>query len=154
MRKSPAQIYSATFGAALLAAGIIGFFYEASFATGDTQRDDLFGLFDINGWHNVVHVLSGLAGLALARSWSGARLYAYGFGAVYLVVTALGFAVGDGESLLGLIPINSADNFLHLAIALLGLLAGLLSPSAPRPTLLGARSPALQPTVPDKGSPR
>ena len=154
MRKSPAQIYSAVFGATLLAAGILGFFYEASFSTGDTERDALFGLFDVNGWHNVVHVLSGLAGLALARSWSGARLFAYGFGAVYLLVTALGFAVGDGESILGLIPINSADNFLHLAIALLGLLAGLLTRSAPRPTLRSDRSPALRPSVPAKGSPR
>ena len=154
MSKSPAQIYALTFGATLVLAGILGFFYNASFSTGDTERDALVGLFDVNGWHNVVHILSGLAGLALARSWSGARLYAYGFGLTYLVVTAIGFAVGDGESILGLIPVNTADNILHLAIAVLGLLAAIATPSAPRPTLSTQSSPALRPSVPWKGSPR
>ena len=154
MRKSPAQIYALTFGVTLVLAGILGFFYSADFSTGDTEHDALVGVFDVNGWHNVVHIVSGLAGLALARSWSGARLFAYGFGAVYLVVTALGFAVGDGESILGLIPVNTADNFLHLAIASLGLVAAILTPSAPKPTLATQHSPALEPSVPWKGSPR
>ena len=154
MRKSPAQIYALTFGATLVLAGILGFFYNASFSTGETEHDALIGVFDVNGWHNVVHILSGLAGLALARSWSGARLYAYAFGLTYLVVTAIGFAVGDGESILGLIPVNTADNFLHLAIALLGLLAAIATPSAPRPTVSTQNSPALRPSVAWKGSPR
>jgi hypothetical protein len=154
MRKSPAQIYALTFGATLVLAGILGFFYSADFSTGDTERDALVGLFDVNGWHNIVHIASGLVGLALASSWSGARLYAYGFGLVYLVVTAIGFAIGDGESILGLIPVNTADNILHLAIALLGLLAGILSAVAPRPTMSTGSSPALRPSVPWKGSPR
>ena len=81
-----------------------------------------------------MHLLTGLVGLALAGSWSGARLYAYGFGLTYLVVTAIGFALGDGESILGLIPINTEDNILHLAIAMLGLLAAIVTPAAPRPT--------------------
>ena len=154
MRKSPAQIYALTFGATLVIAGIVGFFYSADFSTGDTEREALIGVFDVNGWHNVVHILSGLLGLALASSWSGARLYAYGFGLVYLVVTGIGFAIGDGESILGLIPVNSADNLLHLAIAVLGLFAAILSPSAPRPTLMSEHSPALEPSVAWKGSPR
>ena len=152
MRKSPAQIYALTFGATLVVAGILGFFYSADFSTGDTDSDALIGVFDVNGWHNVVHILSGLAGLALARSWSGARLYAYGFGLVYLVITGIGFAIGDGESILGLIPVNTADNILHLSIAVLGLFAAILSPSAPRPTLAGERSPALTPSIQVKGS--
>ncbi len=154
MRKSPAQVYALTFGATLVLAGSLGFFYNADFSTGDTDRDALIGLFDVNGWHNVVHILSGVAGLVLARSWSGARLYAYAFGLTYLIVTGIGFAVGDGESILGLIPINTADNLLHLAIAVLGLLAAIVSPAAPRPTLASQNSPGLTPSVPWKGSPR
>ncbi len=153
MRKSPAQVYALTFGATLVLAGILGFFYNADFSTGDTDRDALIGLFDVNGWHNVVHILSGVAGLVLARSWSGARLYAYAFGLTYLIVTGIGFAVGDGESILGLIPVNTADTLLHLAIALLGVLAAIVSPVTPRPTT-GQRSPALTPSVPATGSPR
>src|SRR5687767_103058 len=95
MRKSPAQVYAFTFGLALLLAGILGFFYTADFSTGDAtkdpgNRDALIGVFDVNGWHNVVHILSGLAGLALAGSWRGARLYAWIFGLTYLVVTVWG----------------------------------------------------------------
>jgi hypothetical protein len=150
MRKSPAQVYALVFGATLLLAGIIGFFYSADFSTGDDAgRDALIGAFDVNGWHNIVHIASGVLGLALARSWRGARLYAYGFGAVYLAVTVWGFVIGDGESIAGLIPINTADNFLHLAIALLGIIAGIATPAAPPPTTVDAarNSPAFMPSV-------
>ena len=33
---------------------------------------------------------------------------------MYLVVAIWGFVIGDGESILGLIPVNTEDNFLHL----------------------------------------
>ena len=134
MRKSPAQVYALTFGLALLLAGIVGFFYTADFSTGDAttdpaNRDALIGVFDINGWHNVVHVVSGLLGLALAGSWRGARLYAWGFGLTYLAVTVWGFVIGDGESILGLIAVNTEDNVLHLLLGLLGIGAGIATPA-------------------------
>jgi hypothetical protein len=47
---------------------------------------------------------------------------------VYVLVTILGFAVGDGGLLLSIIPINTADNVLHLAVALTGIGIGLVSP--------------------------
>jgi len=158
MRKSPAQVYALTFGLALLLAGILGFFYTADFSTGDAtkdpaNRDALIGIFDVNGWHNVVHLASGLLGLALAGSWRSARLYAWGFGLTYLAVTVWGFAIGDGESILGLIPVNTEDNFLHLAISLLGIVAALASPSAPPPTTVdgGRSSAAFIPSVVRRG---
>lgn len=152
MKKSPAQVYALTFGVTLLLVGILGFFYTADFSTGSAttepaNRDAVLGLFEVNGWHNVVHILSGLTGLALAGSWFGARLYALGFGAVYLLVAAIGFAVGDGESILGLVPINTADNWLHVAIATLGILAGIASPRVPAPTTADGRSPAFEQSV-------
>jgi hypothetical protein len=152
MRKSPAQLYALVFGATLVLAGILGFFYSADFSTGNAttdpaNRDALLGVFDVNGWHNLVHIASGAVGLALADSWIGARRYAFGFGAIYLVVAGIGFAMGDGESIFGLIPINTEDNLLHVAIAVLGLMAGLASPAAPRPTLAGERSPAFEPSI-------
>ena len=149
-QRSPAQLYALIFGVVLVAVGILGFFYESSFATGEdtlVERDAVLGILDVNGWHNVVHILSGLLGLSLAGSWFGARLYAIGFGATYLLVAGIGFAVGDGESILGLIPVNTADNWLHVAIAALGLLAGALTPSAPAPTTVGRKSPAAEPSV-------
>ena len=127
--KTPAQIYSLVFGATLLLAGIIGFFVNSNFGDlGSNVDGDNLILFEVNGWHNIVHLASGAVGLALAGSRVGARAFALGFGAVYLVVTIWGFATGDNV-LFGLLPVNTADNFLHLAISLAGLAAGAASPA-------------------------
>jgi len=126
-RKTPAQIYSLSFGIVLLAVGILGFFADSSFGTGaNVEGDPLLG-FEVNGWHNLVHIASGALGLLLWSRPASARLFALGFGAVYLVVTIWGFI--SGEHVLWLIPVNTADNFLHLVIAATGLLAGFASPN-------------------------
>ena len=123
---TPAQIYSLVFGATLLLAGLLGFLADSSFETGgNIQGDDLI-IFEVNGIHNLVHIASGLLGLALFRARGTAKAYALGFGAVYGLVTIIGFI--DGETVLNLIPVNTADNFLHLAIAAAGIAAGLASP--------------------------
>jgi hypothetical protein len=124
----------------LLAVGVIGFAVDASFDTGTTVEGDDLILFEVNGWHNLVHIASGALGLALGTSRSGARLFALGFGAVYLVVAAWGFV--DGNSVLDLLPVNTADNFLHLAIALLGLGAGLASSPEPTTGHTGVSAPS------------
>ena len=46
--------------------GIIGFFYDASFDTGTGEADDVFGVLAVNGWHNIVHILTGALGLLVA----------------------------------------------------------------------------------------
>jgi hypothetical protein len=130
--RTPAQLYSLLFGVVLLAVGILGFVADSSFGTGSNVEGSDFIVFEVNGWHNIVHILSGLLGLALARRRDTARAYALGFGAVYLVVTIWGFITGD--QVLWLIPVDAADNVLHLLIAAAGLAAGLASrdETAPR----------------------
>jgi hypothetical protein len=129
MRRTPAQVYCLVFGAVLVVAGVLGFFANSSFDTGDdASRDALLGLFDVNGWHNVVHLISGAAALAVVRSAPAARLFAFGFGGVYVLVTILGLAAGGNSTLFNLIAVNTEDNFLHLAIAALGFVAGAASP--------------------------
>ena len=131
--RSPAQVFALVIGATLVAAGILGFFYSASFSTGDgAERDALLGILDVNGSHNLVHIASGAVGLLVVGSYRGARLYALGLGAVYLLVTLLGFIAGDGGEILNLIPVNTEDNFLHLLIALAGVAAGLATPAHDR----------------------
>jgi Domain of unknown function (DUF4383) len=77
------------FGTVLLVAGIIGFFYESAFTDDKAVRDAVFGILDVNGWHNVVHIATGLLGLlAFASGAAASRLYALGLGVVYLVVAA------------------------------------------------------------------
>ena len=136
-RRSPAQLYALVFGIVLVAAGILGFFYESSFATGDdtlVERDALLGILDVNGWHNVVHIASGVVGLAVVGSYANARLYALGFGAIYIVVAILGFIYGSGDEIFDIIPVNTEDNVLHVLIGVAGLAAGMATPSEPAPT--------------------
>ena len=132
--RSPAQLYALVIGVTLVAAGIFGFFYSTSFATGDgTERDAVLGILDVNGWHNLVHIATGALGLAVARSYGGARGYALGLGAVYLLVALLGFVAGDGDEIFNLIPVNTEDNFLHVLLGVAGVGAALATRGAAAP---------------------
>jgi uncharacterized protein (UPF0333 family) len=125
---SPARLYALVFGVVLVVAGIIGFFYESEFTDDKSVRDAVFGILDVNGWHNVVHIATGALGLvAFAAGAAAARTYALGLGAVYIVVAIWGFIVGDGDSILSIIPVNTEDNVLHLLIGIAGLAAGAAS---------------------------
>lgn len=135
--RSPAQVFALVIGLSLVVGGIAGFFYSASFSTGDEiEREALLGILDVNGWHNLVHIASGVLGLAVAGSYFGARTYAIALGVVYLLIAALGFIAGDGDEILALIPVNTEDNVLHLLIGISGLGAGLLTPAVPPPSTL------------------
>ena len=123
--KTPAQMYSLVFGATLLLIGIIGFFVNSEFETGSGIDGDNLIVFEVNGIHNLVHIASGLLGLALAKKRSTAYAFALGFGLVYLLVAIIGFIQGD--NVLGLIPVNGADNVLHLLISLAGIAAAMAS---------------------------
>ena len=128
---TPARLYATLVGATLLIAGIIGFFYSASF--GDPGKvDEVFGLLAVNAWHNIVHILTGVLGL-LAVGYA-ARTYALALGLLYCVVALLGFIdFGSGDlndTILQIIPVNTEDNFLHLALGILGLAAGAATPKA------------------------
>jgi hypothetical protein len=122
---SPARLYATLVGATLLVVGIIGFFYSASFGDPGTV-DSVFGIFAVNAWHNIIHILTGALGLLVAGY--AAREYALGLGVVYLVVAAWGFIIGSGDSILSIVPVNTEDNILHLVLGLLGIGAGLATP--------------------------
>ena len=135
---TPAQWYCLLAGAALLLAGIFGFLADATFdlgggtdseggnAGGALQGDSFLG-FEVNGWHNVVHVLSGIVLLAAFSRRKPAKTVALAFGVVYGLVTIIGLI--DGNDVLGIIPVNGADNVLHLALSLAGILAAFASPT-------------------------
>jgi hypothetical protein len=132
---SPARLYCLLVGGVLVAAGIIGFFYEASFAIGDEViADKVFGILAVNGWHNLVHLAIG--GLLLVAAGSAARGAALGIGVLYLVLAGLGFIAtgGDGITfvaengvLIDLVPVNDEDNWLHVILGVTGVIAGLAS---------------------------
>jgi hypothetical protein len=85
------------------------------------------GLFVVNTAHNLVHLVSGLALLAGAYTEIGASLMLKIVGVVYAVVAVLGLVMG-GNTLLGMVAVNHADHWLHVALAVVILAAGFLLP--------------------------
>ena len=106
-----AKLYAQVLGAVLTLVGLLGFVGALA------PNGNLLGIFAVDPLHNVIHLASGIVGLAAGFGANGqyARMYAGIFGAVYAVVTIVGFI--QGTTVLGLIHVNLADNFLHTAIA-------------------------------------
>ncbi len=116
------QTAAAVMGLAFLLAGIGGFIpgitsnYDELRLFGTDSNAELLGLFRVSVLHNIVHLLFAVGLLAAAReSWS--RLYLLGGGASYLLVLVYGFVV-DKESEANFLPLNQADNLLHLGLTL------------------------------------
>jgi hypothetical protein len=106
---------------AFLVIGVLGFvpgittnFGDMTFA-GHHSDSMLLGLFQVSVLHNIVHLLLGLVGLALARTANGAYTYLIGGGIVYLVLWIYGLLI-DSDSGANFVPLNTADNWLHLLL--------------------------------------
>jgi hypothetical protein len=132
--RSPAQLFCLVVGATLVLVGLLGFIAEPKFdVAGGGDGGALDGenliIFEVNGWHNVVHLASGLFLLAVMRRASSAKTGALAFGAIYGVVTVIGLV--DGKDVLGLFPVNPADNVLHILLTAAALGAGLASRATP-----------------------
>lgn len=133
---SPARLYCLLVGGALVLAGILGFFYEASFAAGDeVVADEVLGILAVNGWHNLVHMAIGA--LLLIAAGGSARIGAAVVGALYLVLAVLGFIATGADGigfiasdgvLIELVPVNDEDNILHVILGATGLIAALATP--------------------------
>jgi hypothetical protein len=122
---SPARLYASLVGATMLVAGIVGFFYSSSFGS-PGEVDDVFGIFAVNGWSNVLHILSGALGLFVASYAS--RWYSLWLGAFYVALAFWGFALGSGEAILDFLPVGTGINVLHLVLGALGVAAALATP--------------------------
>ena len=124
--RTPAQWFSYIFGAVLVLVGLLGFLVDSTFDTGQPlDGDKLLGIFEVNGIHNVVHILSGLFLLALAGKRKTAKTGALAFGVIYAVVTLIGLI--DGKDVLSLLPVNPADNVLHIALTVAAIASALAS---------------------------
>jgi Domain of unknown function (DUF4383) len=120
----PAQLYVRLMGPVLLVVGLAGFFASSSFSVAEPDAADLI-VFDVNGWHNLVHIASGLLLLSGARSYGAARTVTLLFAGAYGLVTIIGWI--DGDDVLGLFPTDLADNLLHTFLTLTALAIGLMS---------------------------
>jgi len=115
-------------GAVFLLVGIAGFIpgittdYDTLEFAGHESEAMLLGVFQVSILHNIVHLLFGVAGLALARAWNTARLYLIVGGVIYGVLWVHGLVV-DQHHQANFVPVNTADDWLHfvLAVGMVGL---------------------------------
>jgi hypothetical protein len=126
--RTPIQLLALVFGVVFLLVGVLGFVpgitsgAEGLSFAGPGSMAMLLGLFHVSVLHNVVHLLFGVAGIAMARTPGSARNYLIGSGVIYLLLVVYGFLVpADGAA--NFVPVNTADNWLHVVLAI-ALLAG------------------------------
>ena len=120
--RSLIQRAAALVGITFLLVGIAGFvpglttnLYDGLDFAGHHGDAELLGVFQVSVLHNLVHVLFGVAGLALAASRGGARAFLVGGGAIYLVLWVSGLLF-DRDSGANFVPLNTADNWLHFGL--------------------------------------
>jgi Domain of unknown function (DUF4383) len=108
-------------GAVFLLVGVLGFvpgvtthYSDMTFAGHDSMAK-LLGVFMVSVLHNIVHILFGVAGIIAARAWATSRAYLIGGGVIYLVLFLYGLII-DQKSSANFVPVNTADNWLHLLL--------------------------------------
>ena len=122
--RSAAELYALAAGVLLIALGTLGFFYNGTFTSNEHVHDDMLGVFSVNGWVNTLNLAAGVVALAARPS---ARVRALGLGALLVALGVWALALGEGNSVLGILPLNTADAVLYLAIGVAGLGAGTAS---------------------------
>jgi len=126
-------------GLVFLLVGILGFipgvttnYNDLEFADRNSTAE-LLGVFGVSVLHNLVHLVLhnlvhlafGLAGLALMARADTARWYLTGGGVIYLILWTYGLVI-DPDTSANFIPLNDADNWLHLGLGAAMVILGLL----------------------------
>jgi hypothetical protein len=126
-------------GAVFLLVGVLGFVpgitthYGSMTFAGHESGAELLGIFGVSVLHNIVHLLFGVAGLALARNARTAVTFLIGGGVVYLLLWVYGMVI-DQTSNANFVPLDDADNWLHLVLGLAMVVMGLVAQRALRDT--------------------
>jgi hypothetical protein len=127
--KAPA--FSRLFGVLFLLVGALGF---APWATSPAPLGAqylalggnygfIFGLFAVNGAHDLVHILVGGWGVLASFGFRGSVIYLRFLACFYLLLVVLGTIPITG-TLFGAVPIYGWDVGLHLLVALVALYGG------------------------------
>lgn len=125
--------------------GILGFIpgvttdYDSLQLAGHESEAMLLGVFQVSVLHNVVHLLFGVVGLLMSARGVTAAAYLIGGGAVYLVLWVYGLVVGQ-EDQANFVPLNTADNWLHLGLGVGMIALGLVALRAVRGAI-GSQTP-------------
>jgi hypothetical protein len=141
--RHPVQLAAMVVSVVFLLVGLLGFIpgvttsYDQLMIAGHESEALLLGLFQVSILHNIVHLAFGVAGLLLARTAAGAQNFLVYGGVIYAVLWIYGLLV-DQESAANFVPLNTADNWLHLVLAIgmiaLGVMLGRAVTRAPSAT--------------------
>ena len=107
--KSINQMLALAFGAIYTLVGLAGFFVSDGNFVG-REGGSLLG-FQVNGLHNIVHILIGIALIVAAKRHDTARNANLTIGVVYIALAVLGPFITD--TALNIVALNSADHVLH-----------------------------------------
>ncbi len=103
------------FGIIFVLVGLLGFVGNPLVGPG--------ALFETNRMHDLVHLIFGLILLGVAfMAPQQSSLWLKVLGVAYLLVAVMGFTMAS--PLLGLIEVNGADNWLHVLLGIVLLMAG------------------------------
>lgn len=114
--ETPLQFFVFLAGAWFTTNGVIAFGIYPDMAFGGSMHSctiQFLGFIPVtvNGWHALFHLLTGLAGLAVAPVRVRAAAYTWTCGPFYLFVAALGFTGGD--HVLHLMAVDTFGNIVH-----------------------------------------
>lgn len=129
--ESPVQKAALVYGIVFLIVGIGGFIpglttgLDTLQFAGHGSEAMLLGIFQVSILHNLVHVLYGVVGIAVARGFGASRQYLIWGGAVYAVLWLYGLLVPHDHGA-NFVPLNTADNWLHFVLAVTMIALGVL----------------------------
>ncbi len=127
------QLLALGFGAVYVVVGLLGFLVTgfSGFAEPNTN-EHLLG-FELNPFHNVGHLLTGMTGLLLGRTLAGARAYGWVLVVSHIGLLAFGLLYANQNTALNFFSFNVPDNVLHVGVILVGLVIALLPAGRRRP---------------------
>lgn len=120
--RAPVQVVTMVVALVFALVGVLGFIpgvttdYDSLTFAGHHSDAELLGIFAVSVLHNIVHLLFGIVGFLMARTASGSVTFLIVGGVIYLVLWLYGVLI-DLDSSANFVPVNDADNWLHLALA-------------------------------------
>jgi hypothetical protein len=121
--RTPVQKAALAVSAVFALVGVAGFIpglttnYDTMMFAGHESQAMLLGVFMVSVLHNLVHLAFGVVGFVMARTERGAYRYLVGGGVVYLLLWVYGLVI-DHDSAANFVPLNTADNWLHLLLGI------------------------------------
>ncbi|GAA0288294.1 DUF4383 domain-containing protein [Kineococcus aurantiacus] len=133
VHRAPVSRTAQVVGLAFLVVGVLGFVpgvttdYGSLAGAGHHSTAMLLGVFQVSVLHNLLHLALGALGLLVARQATAAKAYLVVGGIAYLGLWVYGLATAD-DSAANFVPLNTADDWLHLVLGLGMVTLGLVMP--------------------------